>query len=221
MYSRDNPSPRYSALIEQYRRMHADGAIHVQDGKVHNLPAEKTFDGQSLLPQIGRIKDMILSFGGRTILDYGSGKGTQYRPRPIRFEVIGEWPDIQAFWDVDEIYCYDPCYEPFNKLPDKKFDGVICTDVLEHCPEEDVPWIVEELFSHASKFVFANVACFPASKRLPSGENAHCTIQPLPWWDHILRETSARYPDVAWEAWVESIVDTPEGKKRIEQCLNG
>ncbi len=221
MYNRHNPSPRYAALIEQYRRMHVEGSIHVQDGKSLSLPAEKTFPGRSLLPQMGRIKDMILSFGGRTILDYGSGKGMQYLPTPIRFEGIGEWPDIRSFWEVDEIYCYDPAYEPFNRLPDQKLDGVICTDVLEHCPEEDVPWIVDEIFSYAKQFVFANVACFPANKRLPTGENAHCTIQPLPWWHHILRETSARYPDVAWEVWVETRVVTPEGIRHIEQPLNG
>lgn len=215
MYSRENPSPRYAALIAQYKCMHIEGE------KFMGLPAEETFPGQNLLPQMGRIKDMILSFGGRTILDYGSGKGMQYRPMPIRFEGIGEWPDIRSFWEVDEIYCYDPAYEPFNKLPDKKFDGVICTDVLEHCPEEDVPWIIDELFRYANRFVFANVACYPAKKRLPTGENAHCTIRPLQWWHDILRATSARYPDVAWEVWVDSLMDTPDGEKYTEQCFNG
>lgn len=56
---------------------------------------------------------------------------------------------------------------------------MICTDVLEHCPEEDIPWIVDELFAFARKFVYANIACFPARKQLPSGGNAHCTVKPV------------------------------------------
>jgi hypothetical protein len=54
---------------------------------------------------------------------------------------------------------------------------VISTDVLEHCPGKvNVPWIVDEMFGYATRFVFANVAVIPAGKRLPNGENAHCTI---------------------------------------------
>jgi hypothetical protein len=69
---------------------------------------------------------------------------------------------------------------------------VICTDVLEHCPEEDIPWILDELFAYARKFVYANVACFPARKRLPSGGNAHCTIKPVKWWEaEIVRAARA------------------------------
>ncbi len=120
---------------------------------------------------------------------------------------------------MDEIRCYDPCYQPFNKLPDGKFDAVISTDVLEHCPEEDIPWIIDEIFGYANRFVFANVACYPAKKRLPNGENAHCTIRPPEWWEGILRETSARYSGIDWEVWVQYVTDTASGKQFSEQRL--
>lgn len=212
-YTRANPSARYLDLLGQYHCMHTEGE------KFLGLPPERTFPGQSLFAQAGRIKDMILHHGCRSIFDCGSGKGMQYQPMAIQVEGVGEWPSIQAFWDIDEIYCYDPCYQPFNKLPDRKFDGVISTDVLEHCPEEDIPWIADEIFSYANRFVFANVACYPAKKRLPSGENAHCTIRPPEWWNDILRKTSARYPSVAWEVWVQYITDAAAGKQFAEQRL--
>jgi hypothetical protein len=76
---------------------------------------------------------------------------------------------------------------------------VISTDVLEHCPEEDMPWIVGELFAHATRFVFANVACFPARKRLPNGQNAHCTVRPLKWWRELVGKVAARHPTLLYE----------------------
>ena len=79
---------------------------------------------------------------------------------------------------------------------------MICTDVLEHCPEDDVPWIVDELFGYANMFVFANVACYPAHKVLPNGENAHCTIQPPEWWERLFGDTAKRHGSVDWEVWV-------------------
>lgn len=212
-YTRNNPSQRYLHLIEQYKDLHINGERNL------NLSPEKTFSGLSLPVQANRIKKLIEKTNTTTILDYGSGKGHQYEVEIV--EIVGqtEKETISDFWDVDSVHCYDPCYTPFITLPSEKFDGVICTDVLEHCPEEDIPWIINELFSYANKFVFANVACYPASKHLPNGENAHCTIQPLAWWQGIIETASLNYSDITWEIWVQQHENTSEGIRLIEEKI--
>jgi hypothetical protein len=190
-YSRSAPSPRYRRLVEQYHLMHLHGEIHL------GIPPEQTFPGQSLPKEAARIKRLIKLTNAKTILDYGAGKGQQYWPLRIRDEEERtDYPDVRTFWGVTDIRCYDPAYTPFTELPIGKFDGVVCTDVLEHCPEEDIPWILDELFSFAVKFVYANVACFPARKRLPSGGNAHCTIKPAKWWEDQLSVPARVQPDL-------------------------
>jgi hypothetical protein len=185
--------------------MHEHGEIFL------GMPADQTFPGKSLLPQANRINRLIVLTGARTVLDYGSGKGRQYEPQPVRDEAGSTWPSVIDYWGVDEIVCYDPCYEPFSTLPGGTFDGVISTDVLEHCPEEDLPWIIDEIFGYASKFVFANVACFPARKRLPNGENAHCTIKPAEWWRAVFEKAAAAHAELVWEVVIQSTVGTPLG----------
>jgi hypothetical protein len=194
-YTRAAPSPRYRRLIEQYRLLHEQGEQHL------GIPPERTFAGQSLPPQAPRIKRLIRRTGSQTILDYGSGKGGQYDQllRMVDDEDDVEYPDIRSYWGVQEIRCYDPGYSAFDKLPSGTFDGVICTDVLEHCPEEDIPWILDELFAFARKFVYANVACFPARKRLPSGGNAHCTVRPVKWWEGQIARAARARPEVIYE----------------------
>ena len=211
--TRKNPSPRYTTLISQYRSMHVHGE------KFLGIPPEQTFPGQSLIPQASRIREHVLRTGARTLLDYGCGKGLQYQPMTVRQDSGGEWPSIQAYWGVDSVTCYDPCYVPFNQLPEGQFDGVISTDVLEHCPEEDIPWILDEIFRYSRRFVFANVACYPAKKRLPNGENAHCTIRPLAWWEAILADVSDRYPQVEWEVWVQSYLGEGTAARMVEERL--
>jgi len=136
------------------------------------------------MKQVARIKRLVDATGARTLLDYGAGKGMQYELGRIDVEENGEHRQltVKEYWGVDEIVCYDPAYTPFSNLPARKFDAVICTDVLEHCPEQDIPWILDEMFAYANKFVFALAACYPAKKQLPDGENAHCTIKPAEWW---------------------------------------
>jgi len=212
-YSRNNPSPRYKTLLEQYAILHANGEKNL------DLPPEQTFPGQSLVPQVVRIKRLIDLTDAETILDYGSGKGFQYNPMRLEVSGSGAFASILDYWDVEEVRCYDPCYPPFQQLPEERFDGVVCTDVLEHCPEEDIPWILEELFGFARKFLFANVACYPAKKRLPTGENAHCTVRPKQWWGALLTAIAAKHSTVLWDIWVTSIAHEPGGTRTIEERL--
>lgn len=198
-HDREHPSARYRELLRLYRQMHEEGE------RFMGLPARDTFPGKSLLPQAARIRRLIAATGAQVLLDYGSGKGRQYEPVPVKDEAGQTWAGVLDYWGVDEVVCYDPCYAPFAALPQGEFDGVVCTDVLEHCPEEDMSWIIAELFGYAARFVFANVACYPAEKRLPTGENAHCTIRAPAWWRaQFETAAAAARAGVVWEVWIQS-----------------
>lgn len=197
MYSRANPSPRYVELIGLYRLLHEQGDIE------SGLLPENTFDGRSLMPHGNTIEALVAEHQARTLLDYGCGKGKQYGPVRITFPDGRVLDSIREYWGVEEIRCYDPAYSRFVDLPEGKFDGVICTDVLEHCPEQDLPWIIAELFSFAEKFVFATVALFPAGKTLRNGENAHCTLRPAAWWRDLIVTTAVSYPGIRYRFELE------------------
>lgn len=196
-YSRENPSPRFVELREMYKVMHVKGDQH------HELPAEATFSGGSLEPQCLRVAGLCRKFNARSVLDYGAGKGGFYQQTNLKLSNGERFNSVKELWAVDSITCYDPGYEPFSKLPTGKFDGVISTDVWEHCPEEDLPWIIDEIFSYANKFIYANVACYPALKVMPNGENAHCTIKPTHWWKSLLYRLAAAHPDIRYYVVLE------------------
>lgn len=214
-YSRANPSPRYQELTREYRQLHVEGE------RLIGLRPENTFPGLSLPMQARRIKRLIETTAAQNVLDYGSGKGRQYDLRKLRGlddrDQVHE--SIQDYWGVDFVQCYDPCYEAFAKLPAGRFHGVVCTDVLEHCPEEDLEWIVGELFGYAERFVFATVACYAAKKHLPSGENAHCTIKRVDWWRDLFERTAAGRPGIAWEVWAQRRTGDAPGSPLGEECF--
>jgi len=170
-FTRANPSPRYVELLALYRRMHDEGV------PAQNLPAAATFSGVSLQPYMRTVGGLIARFGCKTLLDYGAGKAQGYEAATARTKDGREVKGLQAIWGLDAITLYDPGFGPHASLPAGTFDAVICTDVLEHCPEEDLRWIVGELVAYARKFVLAGVASYPAAKTLPNGENAHVTIR--------------------------------------------
>jgi len=214
MFTRANPSPRYRELVELYRTMHTEGE------KFLNVGPENTFPGISLPPEAHHIKGLIDRTGALSVLDYGSGKGKQYDLRNVKLATGEVVESIVDYWGIDYVHCYDPSYAKFSALPQGRFDGVVCTDVLEHCPEDDVQWIVTELFAYAEKFVYANVACYPAMKRLPTGENAHCTVRAPEWWLDLFRSVASQFPSVKWKLTAHLLTTDGSGRKAEQQFFS-
>ena len=199
VYSRENPSPEYRAMVDMYATLHEQGADKAPGAanEDKHRPPEQTFAGKMLAQHAPTVKQMIERTGAKTLLDYGAGKGQSYTQKDIQIGSVVA-PTIQEYWGLDEIRCYDPGYEPFSQLPQEQFDAVISTDVLEHITEPDLPWILDEIFGYARKFVFANIACYPAKKSLPNGQNAHCTVRPPDWWRGMIHAVAMRHTDVSY-----------------------
>ncbi len=200
-FSRTNPSPRFIELEKIYRQLHQHGDI------LNGLPPEKTFSGRTLAAHLDRLKTAIDAYQLRTLLDYGCGKAVAHKTAQLVTPEGENLRGLRQILAVDEITLYDPGFEPYRELPTGTFDGVVCTDVLEHIPEEDTDWVIEELFAYAEKFLLCTVACYPASKNLPSGENAHITLKKPGWWIDKIEAAAARRGKVKYFVWVETDTD--------------
>jgi len=209
-YTRENPSPRFLELQDMYKTMHTQGDPTI------GLGAEQTFDGQSLMDFVLLLQNVFRSMGIRSVLDYGCGKAVVHKMARQTLQSGVVLQGTQSIWGVKAITLYDPGYEPYSAFPKGTFDAVICTDVLEHIPEEDIPWILEEIFSFAERFVFMTVALYPAAKSLPNGENAHITLKSVGWWSDLIEETAKRHPN---KAYTVPLMYSWKGGRRV--ILNG
>ena len=115
----------------------------------------------SALPPAGR-DGRRLAPDGRTLLDYGAGKGT----------LALAMPDVP-------VRNYDPVTFPDDPDP---ADFVACLDVLEHIEPECLKAVLWHLRSKVLKAGFLTIATRPAKKILPDGRNAHLIIKPAEWW---------------------------------------
>ena len=95
---------------------------------------------------------------------------------------------FKKYWNID-IDLYDPGYKEYSNLDENKtYDIVICIDVLEHIPVEDIDYVLNRLSNFSEKYIFLNVGCYSAAALLPNGKNAHINIQPPEWWyEQILK----------------------------------
>ena len=123
--------------------------------------SNKAWAGYDVVKYQKKIKELVDRYGARTILDYGCGKGLQYQERLPYGGSAGhelpesEWKTFDEYLGVT-VYKYDPCVIGFAQLPPEgtKFDGVICTQVLNSIPDDDMIWVREALENYATKFCF-------------------------------------------------------------------
>jgi hypothetical protein len=148
--------PPLECVIAQYRAMHESA---------------KVFRGASIKGHIEALTDLIHRHRPESLLDYGSGKGAQYT----------EWK-VQEAWGGLVPACYDPAVPGIDVKPAGRFDGVICTDVIEHVPPEAVEAVYREAIEYGARFAFFCIYTGPARKFLPDGRNCHLTQRPRKWW---------------------------------------
>lgn len=149
-----------SDLIPLYKQMAAEGG---------------NFHGLSVLKYAASIAKLARSVGAKTMLDFGCGRGDAYSSPHKLHHVLGiRRPNVTL---------YDPAFPKHDKKPTGTYDLVVCSDVLEHVLEEDVPAFLDGLFARANKAVWLSVCTRAAKKTFPNSDiNLHVTIRPYLWW---------------------------------------
>lgn len=117
----------------------------------------KSWAGLDTVKYQKQIKDLVTRYNAKTLLDYGCGKGEQYRQLlPYESEQKRQTFDD---WLGVTVYCYDPCVPEYSQLPPvgTRFDGVICSQVLGTIPDDDLPWVAKTLESYTKDFCFISL----------------------------------------------------------------
>ncbi len=105
-----------------------------------------------------------------SLLDFGCSHGSLIR------KIKQDFPEIEI---VDG---YDPGVFEFEKKPNRKYEMLTSTDVIEHIEPNFLDETLVYIDSLYEKTAWIIIACYPAKKFLPDGRNAHLIIESPEWW---------------------------------------
>lgn len=127
----------------------------------------------------GTIAAWFRSFGAKRLVDLGIGTGRLAKLLMPEFEVVGV--DI-AKNCLDEGVDVPLVVAPiWSDLDIGTFDGVICTDVLEHLPIEYVDKAISNI-GRLAPHGYITIGLTQEGIRFP-GLPLHLTIESVAWWD--------------------------------------
>ncbi len=112
------------------------------------------------------VAGMTVIEGGRSILDYGCGKGTL--ARTLR----------DAEFDVRE---YDPAVPEKAARPEPA-DIVAALDVMEHIEPDRLDAVLRDLVRVTRKILFVAIATKQSKRWMRDGRNTHLIVQDGVWW---------------------------------------
>ena len=188
------PSKEYYELIDAYKIIHQE---------------ENKFKGISLTPLVPTLVNITKENNCKTLLDYGCGKAIPYNKN--RCNEVGLKNSVQELCNIESFDLYDPAYEKYSTLSDKKYDIVVCTDVLEHIAEQDIDYVLTEILSRSNKIVFLNISCPPALKHFKQGKlkgkNVHISVFDPSWWGHKIGNIWNKFNNLK----VYTLCETKEG----------
>lgn len=182
--------------LKLYQGLHDGTGEYLVKGsdKKNRDVKQRMFDGSNFYEKLwSHFKELIGKRKSFRVLDFGSGKAKHL------YEPHLEGKTFHQFFGgaVQEYYCYDPGYLKYSRKPadGAKFDALICADVMEHIPDENVDEVIEQMknWMHPDAYAFFSISGMPAIKSFTDGENLHCNVQPLEYWTTKLKNLSRRY----------------------------
>ena len=194
VFTAAHPSAPYRALRAQFHRAYAPNTSTQR--RSPTLPSG---------PLVG-LQELSTAVKAETLLDYGLG-----------IEAAGPPAEASHASLKLTVTHYDAASPSSAAPPSDRFDGVICTQGLVLVPDEDVPWVLGEIFGYATRFVYVVIAQDADANRLPDGTCLPIRRRPSPWWEMHMAAASACHPEIHWELVVQTRAALGRKVARVRQ----
>lgn len=186
--------------IEEYEKIF-DGGAFIRDGKTQTFDTgTRIFDGGGIKTIINLVMKELETRQTVTVLDFGCGEAVHW----TKDVVDNRAKNLPAFMGekLQGFYRYDPANKRYSRKPVGTFDFIICSDVLEHIPETEVPGFIKEVNSYGNKgaVIFYSICTRPSKNFFLDKTNMHITQKSSKWWFDQISKNSTHKTHMSFDS---------------------
>ncbi len=195
MFSAKRPSRGYKTLCHEAKNMPE--------------PPQDPADGQAGTAESGDLARLLKECDVHTVVD-------------CRIRAIGRHRPIRAAITADSgmthIVAFDPATTEEKSATQGQLDAVVCTETLEYVPDEDIPWLLERLFSRARHLLYCIVHENSRNRRSSDPANFPRRSRSAAWWQYQFELVARHHPTVRWRL---RAYEDRAGRRRQPLVLEG
>lgn len=198
VFSRENPSQAFKDLCN------AAQDPQIISRRNDSEPTKTVRSNQTGLAQL------LEACSARTVLDCRISVAT---PGSIL-----QFPAV-AKAGIEQLVEFDPTAHLEQAASSECVDAVVCLETLDFVPDDDIPWLLRQLFERSKRLVYCEVSNKPASQYLANGARLDRRNRPVEWWQYQFELVARHFPAVRWRLCIQNRqrVSIVEGN----ECNNG
>ncbi|MCS6924922.1 MAG: mitochondrial fission ELM1 family protein [Candidatus Binatia bacterium] len=193
VFTAARPSAAYTALRESI----------AHDGDTARVFGEPLLSAEHWDTVVQSVYELVERSGARSIVHYDFVRQGEERPLAQALRARNNKLDIVC---ADILGLAGTNHPPLH-------DGVVCTDALAYVPDEDVPWVLQELFARARRFVCIVGVNDRRAQRSVRGRSLPGWSRDESWWLTQLGTVGVRYPALHWR--LVCLTPTRMGRHRM------
>lgn len=111
----------------------------------------------------------------------------------------------------------DLCQEDPGSLPSGQFDIVVSPGGLHLIPDEDIPWVIEEMFNRSKGMVYVAIENTNSDQSFLAETSQARLNRDFNWWIRYIESISVRYPGIHWK-FAFHTKTSKEISRRLTRC---
>lgn len=172
----------------QYYKDIFEGKPFIRDGKEVTINEKTVFDGGGIQLIYDELEYELDKRDCASILDFGGGTAVHWHKK-VRIPGQKEMMTATEFFGarLRGFFRYDPAHPHYNVKPTGKYEIIMCTEVLEHVPLDEMDELLTEMKSYLKDdgVVIFTIPKTLSSNSFPDGQNTHVTLMETSEWNKL------------------------------------
>ncbi|MCZ6500105.1 MAG: ELM1/GtrOC1 family putative glycosyltransferase [Gammaproteobacteria bacterium] len=105
---------------------------------------------------------------------------------------------------IEQLVEFDPTAHLGDAVSSERVDATVCFATLDFVPDEDIPWLLKQLFGRTRRLVYCEVSNKTESQYLSNGMTLNRRNRPVEWWQYQFELVARHYPAVRWRLRIQN-----------------